>query len=352
MISLSSKEAFSMLRSLLSLVLCLSLLSSCDHKPKAPPSVIFDGIMDINDLYTLYLLSRSTKTNLIGATVSASDSHYLDQAGYRTKSILYLAQKPTIPVASLPNTTFCGASTLPADWTIPADNFSDFNLPQSPIPPLSMTGSELMHNLLTTSKTKVTFFCCGSLSNIANLISTYPSSLAKIERIIFLAGSLHSKESITLPSNPHWQQASSYNIYIDPCAAKIVLASGIPITLIPLSVVTLTDNNQKIFDKYATIPQNPGATFVLNAIKSHFNPNSILGFCTFWDAIGMMSLIEPRILSLEKTFINILTEGLQNFGHIIEVPTNSSFTEGYPVDLCTSIDPDLFYQTLFNMINE
>ena len=340
-----------MLRSLLCLMLCLSLFSSCERKTKTPHSVIFDGFMDVNDLYTLYLLSRSPKVNLIGVTVSGSNDYYFNQAGNHVKSVLDLAQKSTIPVSSLPSTTFCSASTLPANWSKPVDNFADFNLPQSPVSPLNITGSELMYNLLTESKDKVTVFCCGTLNNLANLISTYPSLLSKIERIIILSGDLHTTEEITLPSNPHFEQASSYNIYIDPCAARIVLASGIPITLIPLSVVTLVSNNQRIFDKYAHPPQNSGATFVLNALKSHFNSNSILSFSTFWDAIGMMILIEPKIVSLKKTSINFLTEG-DDSGHIIEIGKDSVYKIGFLVDLCISIDPDLFYKTLFNMVNE
>jgi inosine-uridine nucleoside N-ribohydrolase len=335
-----------MLRSLLSLALCFILCASCEHKAKTPSSVIFDGMMDLNDLYTLYLLSRSPQANLIGVTVCSSDANYLDQAGTRAKSILSLAKKPTIPVANLPSSTFCSSSILPENWAHPVENFADFNLEPSASAPLNISGSELMYNLLTTSTSKVTLFCCGSLNNVANVISSHPSLSSKIEKIVFLAGSLHSTEAITLPSNPHWEQASSYNVYLDPCAAQIVLASGIPITLIPLSVVTFTENNQLIFNQYAPTADNPGASFVLNALKSHFNSNYILGFCTFWDAIGMMSIIEPKALSIKKAFVNILTEGLHDFGHIIETP------EGYPVDLCISVDSDFFYKTLFNMINK
>ena len=194
-----------MLRIALPLILILSLCNSCSLK-KEPPSkmaLIFDADVDVNDLYTLYLLSRSPQVQLMGVTISGAHNYYFDQAGSHVESVLDLAHKNAIPVSSLPSTTFCSSPLNPA-WINLGDDFSKYHLPVSSNKPLNTTGTELMRHLLEASSEKVSILCCGPLNNVANLITTYPQLLSKIEKIVVLAGSLHTLETLTLPRDPYW----------------------------------------------------------------------------------------------------------------------------------------------------
>lgn len=76
-----------------------------------------------------------------------------------------------------------------------------------------------------------TIVTIGPLTNIATAITHQPSLKEKIKNIYAMAGHIHEKD----PTKPG---EIEYNIASDVDAAKIVVQSGIPITLFPLNVTT------------------------------------------------------------------------------------------------------------------
>ena len=66
----------------------------------------------------------------------------------------------------------------------------------------------------------------GPLTNIAIAIQRDPQFAQNVKRIVIMGGSLEEGGNIT-PS-------AEFNIYVDPEAAKIVFAAGVPITMMPL----------------------------------------------------------------------------------------------------------------------
>ena len=96
-----------------------------------------------------------------------------------------------------------------------------------------MTSSETIADL--ASRMDLTIVTTGPLTNLALALRNRPSTAAKITRIFILGGAwgLGNKTA-----------AAEWNILCDPEAASIVLASGVPITLIPVDATAqvLIDN--------------------------------------------------------------------------------------------------------------
>ncbi len=76
---------------------------------------------------------------------------------------------------------------------------------------------------LATANPGATLLTMGPLTNVALAIEQYPQALAKLGRLLILGGT-KAKGSMT--------PVSEYNFWQDPQAAEIVLASGLPITLL------------------------------------------------------------------------------------------------------------------------
>lgn len=74
----------------------------------------------------------------------------------------------------------------------------------------------------------VTLCPTGPMTNIAMALTLAPDIATKIERIVFMGGVAHGPGNVT-PS-------AEYNIHVDPHAAHIVLASGIPTVMMGLDV--------------------------------------------------------------------------------------------------------------------
>lgn len=74
----------------------------------------------------------------------------------------------------------------------------------------------------------VTLCPLGPLTNIATAFEKAPDIIDKVQEIVLMGGAYFQVGNIT--------PAAEFNIYVDPDAAKIVFASGVPIVVMPLDV--------------------------------------------------------------------------------------------------------------------
>ena len=79
---------------------------------------------------------------------------------------------------------------------------------------------------------KITICALGPLTNIAKVLIKNPKITESIEEIVLMGGGFFEGGNIT--------PAAEFNIYVDPEAAKIVLESGVKITMLPLDVTHKT----------------------------------------------------------------------------------------------------------------
>ena len=74
----------------------------------------------------------------------------------------------------------------------------------------------------------VTLAPIGPLSNIAMAMQRAPDIIPRIRQIILMGGAYFEVGNIT--------PAAEFNIYVDPHAAQVVFASGVPVIMMPLDV--------------------------------------------------------------------------------------------------------------------
>lgn len=91
----------------------------------------------------------------------------------------------------------------------------------------------------------VTLVPIGPLTNIATAMQRAPDIIARIEAIVLMGGAYFEVGNIT--------PAAEFNIYVDPEAAKLVFASGVPLTVLPLDVTHQALTNR---DWIETMRQN------------------------------------------------------------------------------------------------
>jgi purine nucleosidase len=74
----------------------------------------------------------------------------------------------------------------------------------------------------------ITLCALGPLTNVAMTLVKAPEVAGRIAELVIMGGACFELGNVT--------PAAEFNIYVDPHAAAIVLASGIPITMMPLDV--------------------------------------------------------------------------------------------------------------------
>ncbi len=95
--------------------------------------------------------------------------------------------------------------------------------------PFFLKSPEAIYYFLKENPAKnTTLLCLGPLTNIANLLTTYPDAKEMISRIVFMGGSKDEKDA----AEPYRE----FNIAFDPEAVQIVINSHIPLVMVPMEL--------------------------------------------------------------------------------------------------------------------
>jgi purine nucleosidase len=102
-------------------------------------------------------------------------------------------------------------------------------LPEPKMPLQAQHGVDFLVDTLRAAEAGTITVCAlGPLTNIAMALVKAPEIAGKIGKLVVMGGACFELGNVT--------PAAEFNIHVDPEAAAIVLASGVPITLIPLDV--------------------------------------------------------------------------------------------------------------------
>ena len=106
----------------------------------------------------------------------------------------------------------------------------------------------IIKSLMKNDKNKITLCALGPLTNIATALLKKPEIAYFMEEIVLMGGGFFEGGNIT--------PAAEFNIYVDPEAAKIVLSSGVKITMLPLDVTHKTLVDREFLGKLSSSGKN------------------------------------------------------------------------------------------------
>jgi purine nucleosidase len=100
----------------------------------------------------------------------------------------------------------------------------------------------------------VTLCTLGPLTNIATALTRAPDIAGRVRELVMMGGGFFEGGNIT--------PAAEFNIYVDPEAAKIVFASGMPIVMMPLDVTHRLLTTKERVAKIAALGTRPAEVLV------------------------------------------------------------------------------------------
>ena len=143
----------------------------------------------------------------------------------------------------------------------------------------------------------------GPLTNVALALQRDPARLAQAARIVVMGG------AVAVPGNV--TAAAEFNIHVDPEAAAAVLASGLPVELVPLDVtrqVVLTRS-----ELAASLARHGGATarFVgdFTAHGFDFETRRGDGGMALHDPLAVGVAVDPSLVTLDPLHVAVECEG-------------------------------------------
>lgn len=183
------------------------------------------------------------------------------------------------------------------------------------------------------------------LTNIAMAIKKDPTIVPLIPHLYIMGGTNNALGNIT-PS-------AEYNFYVDPEAAKIVLHSGIPITMVGWEMCTeysiMDDNDHEEIEALGT----KGAKFFkdVNTVVMRFNKTvHRLNGTTHPDTLLAAVAADEKIMTKSNLYhVDIETVGELTRGYSL-VDINNRLGRTRNVRVCEAIDRNAFKEMLFEVL--
>ncbi len=208
---------------------------------------------------------------------------------------------------------------FPEGWRSLADNFWNLGIPDPVMDYETQPGPQLIVDLVNRSPQKVTLIAMASLADIALAMQQDPGIIDNIANVVIMGG------AFTVPGNlsdaPYEidNQVAEWNMWIDAQAAKYVINSGVPISIVPLDAI------QYLVDAADVAIINgisdPGVNYVARMWNTQIGWN---GPFLIWDTITSTAITNPENFYWTYDGVDVITEPGDHQGQT--VPLNNGAT--------------------------
>ncbi|HMO14696.1 MAG TPA: nucleoside hydrolase [Pirellulaceae bacterium] len=252
--------------------------------------VIIDCDMGTDDAVAISMALFDSRLEVLALTATEGCVS-ADQATRNMQVILDVLDPPKYPRigaakpcddAPADNTTFLYGSDGLGN--------SDFNVAELKH---ILDAEKLISDCVRANPNDVTVVCLGPLTNIARAFRRDPTIADLIHRLVIVGGSVDGIGNIT--------PAAEFNFYFDPISAQEVLESRTAKTLIPLNITRQVQFDLDFLHQLPDEDTRIGSflrqilPFAYRAYRQQLAAESI----TLNDAVGLVSLLEPRLFEFE-----------------------------------------------------
>jgi purine nucleosidase len=192
-----------------------------------PRKIIIDTDPGQDDAVALLLALASPEIDVLGITAVAGNVP-LPLTEKNARIVCELAGRPDVRV-------FAGCDAPLARPLVTAEHVhgkTGLDGPQMADPTMPLQDQHAVDFIIQTLREEpsgtVTLVPVGPLTNIATAFQRAPDIIARVREIVLMGGAYFAVGNIT--------PAAEFNIYVDPEAAKIVFAAGVPLVVMPLDV--------------------------------------------------------------------------------------------------------------------
>lgn len=327
------------------------LLAACSQTPEPvdiDPSplipVILDTDMAHEDMFAALYLLQHPNVDLKAITVAGTGEAHCAPGVRNALGLLALSGKPTLPVACGRELPLEGDHSFPESWRQAADNVYGVQLPENPNAPSSMTAPDLIADILRQSSQKVTLVAVGPLTNVGEALRDHPDVVENIAAIYIMGGAVEVGGNVGPSGVGIENDLAEWNIYIDPSAANLVLASGAPTVLVPLDATRDVPVTRSFYNSLGQSRQSAAANFVYDVLSTQLDFIAAGGF-QFWDTFTSAVALQNDLASFEAVQIKVVEgEGPQS-------GWTQASAEGYPIQSAVSGEAKEFEALLIAVLN-
>ncbi len=259
--------------------------------------VLLDYSPTLSDAAALLYLASNPSVDLLAVTLPGTGEADCEPGTRATRALLSITGDSDVPVGCGRNTPLIGDRDWPEEWRTEVNRWGGDFLPEVEAEPVR-DAEQLLADTLGGATAPITVVAVGPLTNLGAVLADRPELASQIERVVIMGG------AVTVPGNVEASPAAEWNIYIDPEAARRVLASGIAVTFVPLDATNHLPWTERLLRQLGTLDA-PAAHTVHQMATSR---PSLDGFY-LWDELAAMAAVEPGLVTIESMTVTIGDDG-------------------------------------------
>lgn len=300
--------------------------------------------MAVDDwLAILFLLGRS-ELDVRAITVTGAGEAHCEPGVRHARELTALAGRPDLPVACGREAPIAGEHAFPAGWRDAVDALVGLDLPDVGPAPDVGSAVDLLGRVVDASPEPVTVLALGPLTNLADAFAAQPDLPRRLGDVVIMGGAVEVPgnvgESGAGIDNPH----AEWNIYVDPVAARTVLRSDAPVTLVPLDATNHAKATPAFLDRLAADRTTPSAQFAYEALAARRGELES-GFYYFWDPLAAATLVDATLTTFEERPLDVVVDEGPESGRII--PADGGRADRF----ATTADGPRFEQLFLDALN-
>lgn len=185
----------------------------------------------------------------------------------------------------------------------------------------------------------------GPLTNVAVALQRDPQAMLGIREVVVMGGSIDGTGNAT----PH----AEFNFYSDPIAAREVLRSGLPVTLVGLNVTASALLPRARFDARVTA-MKPGLQrqFLRDVARPYFdfcNKEQGRDACALHDPLAVAAAVDPEVVRTQKIRCDVVASQGITRGQLV-AERDGGRSDVTPVRVATEVDGERFHDLFLDTV--
>ena len=270
-----------------------------------PVKILIDTDPGVDDAIAILMALASPDVELLGLTTVGGNVP-LGRSTRNALALLQAAGRSDIPVAKGASRPLRGRYSYAPQFHGPGG--LSRRLPEPAKGPVAEGAVQWLYDQLTHEPGEVLLVALGPLTNLARLLWERPIALEQAKNIVVMGGAVNTPGNIT--------PRAEFNVYSDPAAAEIVLASRLPVTLVDLAAC-----RQVVISREQALGLRSGhplGRLTLELLQGWFHREPSRQRFEFCDPLAMAIALEPAIATFVKIDLDVVLEENESLGETTE----------------------------------
>jgi len=305
-------------------------------------SVFITTDMSSDDVVAVLYLLRHPRVEVLGIGSSNGVAH-VEPAAKNVLRLLALVGQEDIPVAVGSDTPLEGDHAFPSAWRRGADRLFGLSVPEAKSLLVPDSTAELLVDVVNAYPGEVVVVLLGAHTDLALALDSDPELAQRIKGVHIMGGAVHVPGNIHAEYSAVANESAEWNLWLDYQAAAEVLASGIPLTMVPLDATDKVRVDRAYVERFDAEATAPAAKAVAQLWKSQ--SRSFGGFY-IWDVVAAVALTSPQTAQWEWDSLTIVTDEPNDLGRTLLRADQSPNAK-----VCLSVDVPNLQDELISVLN-